>query len=100
MTRISALVLFCSATAIGFAPGAALARTMEPVSDSLWLVLRYLANNPLLFLSVFLTAVLIIGKGLDLIRSFRGRRPQTVEDPKDKTRTISQRLRIRSGPQA
>ena len=100
MTRTSKLALFWSATAIGAAPAAAIAQTLEPVSDTLWLVLRYLANNPLLFLSVLLTAVLIIGKSLDLIRSFRRRRQETVEGPKDQTRTISERLRIRSGGQA
>ncbi len=99
MTRSSLLVFFCSATAISIAPAAAAAQTMEPVIDSMRLVAVYLINNPLLFLSLFLTAVLVLGKTLDLIRAFRDRRQRPIEGLKDEAQPISERLRTLSGRQ-
>ena len=99
MKKPSPLATFGAAAAMSIASTAAVAQTIEPVSDSVRLVLVYLANNPLLFLSICLTAILIIGKSLDLIRSFRNRRQRPIEGLNDDSRPINERLRTLSGRQ-
>ncbi len=100
MRRSSLLVIFGSAAAVGAAPAAATAQTMDRVNDPTQLVLGFMASDPFLALALFLTAVLILGKGLDLIRSFRDRRQRNIESLKEKTQLIGERLHAQSGRKA
>ena len=69
MKKPSPLATFGAAAAMSIASTAAVAQTIEPVSDSVRLVLVYLANNPLLSVAYLARAFDIDANYRDIVDS-------------------------------